>query len=220
MENVKGVIFDLDNTIIDRVRTFRSFVDAFVKSYFQHLEDVEPIIHRIIDLDQDGYKDKDELFAELLEELPWMLKPNLDDLLNFYRTEYVTNAKLMEYASETMHYVHQKYKTGLITNGRNVIQYGKIDQLGIRNDFDIILVSEEAGIKKPNPKIFDMTIERLELSPDECVYIGDHPLNDIEGAGRAGLKTIWFEVNQPWRDEVTTRPQHTIKHLRELVGIL
>lgn len=57
MDNIKGVIFDLDNTIIDRVSTFGNFVDAFVNRYFQHLDNVEDIIHRIIELDQDGYKD-------------------------------------------------------------------------------------------------------------------------------------------------------------------
>lgn len=220
MENIKAVIFDLDNTLLDRMSTFRDFVNSFVNTYFQHVEEIEDIVHRIIELDEDGYKDKNKLFAELLEELPWLVKPEISDLLNYYSAQYSTNALFMEYAAETIQYVRQKYKVGLITNGRNMIQYGKIDQLGIRNDFDFIIVSEEAGIKKPNIKIFQMAYEKIELKPEECVYIGDHPINDIEGAGKAGMNTIWIEVNQPWKHEVTIRPQHTIKHLRELLDIL
>lgn len=220
MKNIQAVIFDLDNTILDRINTFNKFVRSFVNTYFQHLEVTDHIISRIIFLDQDGYKDKNELFSELLEELPWLTKPEITELLDYYMVNYVTNASLMEHAAETIKYVRQKYKIGLITNGRNVIQYGKIDQLGIRNDFDLIIVSEEAEVKKPNVKIFEMAIERFGIRPEQCLYIGDHPINDIEGAGRAGMETIWFEVNQPWREEVKIRPKHTIKHLRELVGIL
>ena len=220
MNNIKAVLFDLDNTILDRVSTFKKFVNAFVNTYFQHIEEKTYIIKRIIYLDQDGYKDKNELFSELLEELPWYSKPEMIELLNYYKVYYVTNATLMEDAEEIIHYVRQKYKIGLITNGRNVIQYGKIDQLGIRDDFDLIIVSEEAGIKKPNVKIFEKAIEKLELRADECIYIGDHPINDIEGAGRAGMETIWFEVNQPWREEVKIQPKYTIKQLSELVRIL
>lgn len=65
-----------------------------------------------------------------------------------------------------------------------------------------------------------MAIERLGLRAEQCLYIGDHPINDIEGAAKAGMDTIWLEVNQPWKDEITIRPKHKIKHLSELVGIL
>ncbi|MFD0674879.1 HAD family hydrolase [Cohnella sp. GCM10027633] len=220
MNNIKAVLFDLDNTILDRVTTFNNFVNAFVNTYFQHLEETKHIIDRMIDLDQDGYKDKNEWFEELLAELPWNTKPEITELLEYYKVHYVTNATLMEYAVEILQLARLKYKVGLITNGRTIIQYGKIDQLGIRDHFDLIIVSEEAGIKKPNAKIFEMAIERLGLSPEQCLYIGDHPINDIDGAGRAGMETIWFEVNQPWREEVGIRPKHTIKHLSELAVIL
>lgn len=189
-------------------------------SYFQHTNDIESIASRITELDQDGYKDKNILFAELLAELPWLTKPEITELLNYYSEHYVKNALLMEYAAETIAYVRQKYKMGLITNGKNAIQYGKIDQLGIREAFDFILVSEEAGFKKPDAKIFELALEKLDLSPEQCLFIGDHPQNDIEGAGKYGMKTIWFEVNQPWNEKVTIKPEHTIKHLRELAEIL
>lgn len=220
MENIKAVIFDLDNTILDRARTFRNFTLSLVSLYFQHLAEKDNVVNRIIELDEDGYKDKKTLFTELLEELPWLTKPDVSELMTYYSIHYVKNALLMESAEEMMRYVHQKYKMGLITNGKTDIQYGKMDRLGIRNQFDFILVSEEAGVKKPDVKIFNMAIEKLNLSPEQCLYVGDHPINDIEGASKAGMKTIWFEVNQPWSDEVRTSPDFTIKHLSELTKIV
>lgn len=222
MDNIKAIIFDLDNTILDRTSTFKNFIHLFLKTYLGHLElrREKEIFNRIMHLDQDGYKDKPELFTELLEELPWKEAPLLEELLNFYSTEYVESAVLKENAREVVHYLRKKYKTGLITNGKTLIQYGKIDQLRIRNDFDLIIVSEEAGVKKPDPRIFEMALMELELTPEQCIYIGDHPVNDIEGASRVGMGTIWMKVNQPWKDGLTVKPLHTIEKLSELFELL
>ncbi|WP_110933237.1 HAD family hydrolase [Paenibacillus bouchesdurhonensis] len=195
MKAIKAIIFDLDNTLLDRTSTFRSFTNVFIETYFNHLEMTQEICERIIYLDQDGYKDKSELFSQLIDELPWSgVIPQKLDLLNFYTTEYVKCAILMDRAREVITHFRKKYTMALITNGQTLIQHGKINQLGIRDDFDLIIVSEEAGVKKPNPRIFEMAIEELQLKPEECVYIGDHPINDIEGAARIGMETIWIKV--------------------------
>lgn len=220
MRKLKAVIFDLDNTLLDRTKTFRQFASGWTERYFEHVADAARITERVIELDEDGYKDKRELFRELLEELPWLDKPELDELMDDYARYYVSHACLMDHARETIGQLRTAYRIGLITNGRTAIQYGKIDRLGIRELFDFILVSEEAGVKKPHAAIFELALERLGVSADECVYVGDHPKNDIEGAGKAGLRTIWMEVNQPWREEIAVLPGHRIKQLSELGGIL
>jgi len=160
------------------------------------------------------------LFSELLEELPWQVKPQLKELLDYYSTEYVKSAVLMEHAKEVVQYARKKYKTGLITNGKTSIQYGKIDRLGLRHDFDLIIVSEEAGCKKPDPEIFEMALEKLGLRAEQCVYIGDHPVNDIEGASRIGMKTIWMKANQPWKDGLTATPLYSIDRLSSLLELI
>jgi len=220
MSSIKAVLFDLDNTILDRTRTFSNFTHAFISNYFRHIEFPQSIYETIIERDQDGYKDKNELFAELIDLLPWQARPRLEELMSFYGAEYVGNAIPMNRAREVVLELKKRYKTGLITNGKTAIQYGKIDRLGIRDDFDLILVSEEAGIKKPDPRIFELALERLRLQPEECVYVGDHPVNDMEGASQIGIGGIWMKVNQPWREELSARPLHTIRQLEELLTLL
>ncbi|MBE7679831.1 MULTISPECIES: HAD family hydrolase [Paenibacillus] len=220
MDQIKAIIFDLDNTILNRTRTFEGFTQSLLKTYFSHLETTDNISQRIIELDQDGYKDKPLLFHELLQELPWSVYPPHDELMEFYGKEYVRSAVLMEEAREVVQQLRSKYQTGLITNGKTDIQYGKIDQLGIRDDFDLIIVSEEAGVKKPDPQIFRLALDHFGLSPEQCIYIGDHPTNDVEGAANVGMNTIWMKVNQPWQDSITARPLHSITHLRELLPLL
>lgn len=220
MKQIKAIIFDLDNTLLDRTCTFSRFTECFVSTYFQHLNSTQRIYDRIIHLDQDGYKDKKELFTELLDELPWNKKPELTELLDFYSREYVKKAVLMDQAREVLHHTRKNYKTGLITNGKTIIQYGKIDQLGIRDDFDFIIVSEEVGMKKPDPRIFEMALKKLDLNSKECIYIGDHPINDIQGASKVGMETIWITVNQPWRENIEAKPLYQINKLSELLGLL
>ncbi|WP_440117835.1 HAD family hydrolase [Paenibacillus sp. QZ-Y1] len=220
MEHIKAIIFDLDNTILNRTRTFEGFTRSLIKTYFAHLVSTEDILKRIIELDEDGYKDKHMLFNELLHELPWAEKPLHAELMEFYGREYVRSAVLMEQAREVVQHIRGKYQTGLITNGQTDIQYGKIDQLGIRDDFDHIIVSEEAGVKKPDPRIFRLALDHFGLSPEQCIYIGDHPVNDVKGAASVGMNTIWMKVNQPWQNSITIQPLHTIKHLRELKHML
>lgn len=220
MDQIKAIIFDLDNTILNRTRTFEGFTQTLLKTYFGHLETTDNISQRIIELDQDGYKDKTLLFNELLQELPWSVYPPHAELMEFYGKEYVRSAVLMEEAREVVQQLRSKYRTGLITNGKTDIQYGKIDQLGIRDDFDLIIVSEEAGVKKPDPQIFRLALNHFGLSPEQCIYIGDHPTNDVEGAANVGMNTIWMKVNQAWQDSITARPLHSITHLRELLPLL
>ncbi|WP_211746616.1 HAD family hydrolase [Paenibacillus sp. Marseille-Q4541] len=225
MEHIKAVIFDLDNTLLDRTTTFRRFAERFMKHYFSHIEsaDLDLLLERLIVLDEDGYKNKPVLFAELLNEFPWNKernKPLVDDLMEYYAENYVISAVLMEQAEEVITHAKGKYKMGIITNGRNAVQYGKIDHLGIRDHFDVILVSEEAGSKKPDPRIFQLAMERLNVRPEECLFVGDHPINDVEGAYILGMHTIWMKVNQPWSENNTAKPLHTIHQIQELLSIM
>ncbi|MFD2132465.1 HAD family hydrolase [Pseudogracilibacillus auburnensis] len=66
-----------------------------------------------------------------------------------------------------------------------------IKALGIKKYVDTILISEWEGIKKPDPKIFLKAIEKLHVEPNQCVFVGDHPENDIHAAKNVGMKSIW-----------------------------
>lgn len=80
---------------------------------------------------------------------------------------------------------------GVITNGRGKLQRGIIHALGIESYLDVVLVSEEEGVRKPDPLIFRRALERVGVEPEEAVFVGDHPEVDVEGAHAAGLRTIW-----------------------------
>jgi putative hydrolase of the HAD superfamily len=74
----------------------------------------------------------------------------------------------------------QKYKLGIITNGKGQFQMDNIIALGLEEMMDTILISEWEGIKKKNPEIFERALEKLQVHAFESIYVGDHPENDIK----------------------------------------
>ncbi|MCR8641259.1 HAD family hydrolase [Paenibacillus sp. N1-5-1-14] len=222
MSRASAVIFDLDNTLLDRTLTFQRFCEKWVDTYFPNIEaeQSQSYIDYMIQADLDGYRPKPELFEELIEVFQWQsIKPTEDQLMEFYQIHYVQSAVLMDGALELLTMCKQMgMKVGLVTNGRNVIQYGKIDQLQMRDYFDHIIVSEEAGCKKPNPLIYKMILERLQVHAEHTIFVGDHPANDVEGAANVGMQTIWLKRNQKWDDRLHAIPIRTITLLGQLLN--
>jgi len=82
---------------------------------------------------------------------------------------------------------------GVITNGTDVQQRGKLERLGIADRFAVILTSEAAGLGKPDPRIFVQAASRLNAAPEQCVHVGDDWIRDVEGARGAGFRAVWLE---------------------------
>ena len=218
-----AVLFDLDNTLLDRDRTFRRFCETFVASFFSGLpaDRKRTIIEQIVIADRDGYRNKEDMFAELRDALPWSRKPEIAELMEYYRKHYVHSSTLMDSAVELLDRCRGRgLKLGMITNGSNAIQYGKIDKLGLRRHFDYIVVSEEAGVRKPDRRIFEMALSELNVRAEEAVFVGDHPVNDIQGAADVGMQTVWMIRSQPWDGRLSARPLKRIRHLQELFELL
>ena len=79
------------------------------------------------------------------------------------------------------------------------IQHRKIETLGIENDIDYLVTSEEAGREKPSLEIFTFCLTKLGLSAEEVCCIGDSLVRDVEGARAAGIQAILFQSDKPSR---------------------
>ncbi|MFH1688020.1 MAG: HAD family hydrolase [bacterium] len=84
-----------------------------------------------------------------------------------------------------------EYRLAMLTNGTIDLQTEKIDGADLRRWFEVITISGEIGIGKPDRRVFDLTLERLGLGPDQVVMVGDSLKSDIGGANNVGIKAIW-----------------------------
>lgn len=112
------------------------------------------------------------------------------------------------------------FKVGIVSNGLPDVQYRKLETLKLRHVFSCIILSEEIGIRKPDPGIFHFATKKLHNKPAECLYVGDSYDNDIVGAKKAGMKACWFNHKKAAAKNESDKPDFEITKLGELLKIL
>ncbi len=90
-----------------------------------------------------------------------------------------------------------------------------IKALGFDDYFDAVVCSGALGIKKPDSRIFEHAASELSVAVDSCCYIGDHYINDYQGARECGMQAFWLEGFQSL-PEGQSRPEFTINRLEDL----
>jgi len=89
-----------------------------------------------------------------------------------------------------------RYRLGIVSNFDRRL-YAILDHLGIRHYFEAVILSSEAGIDKPDPRIFAAALSLLDTVPGRTIHAGDHPEQDWRGAEEAGL--LVYRVDRPAR---------------------
>ena len=109
--------------------------------------------------------------------------------------DYLAREKaLMPGAMDLLKYLRSRgMRIGCLSNGFKEVQYRKIRSAGLEPWIDIVVLSDDIGINKPDPRIFDYAMQRTaDTHPRHHLMIGDNPTTDIAGARRAGWPAIWY----------------------------
>jgi putative hydrolase of the HAD superfamily len=109
-----------------------------------------------------------------------------------YRGVYQANRRLIPGAHALLERLHGQVRIGVITNNMVAEQEEKIAHLGIGDYIDALIVSEAIGVPKPAPEIFAAALARLGCDAPAAVMVGDSWENDIVGAARVGMRSIWL----------------------------
>jgi putative hydrolase of the HAD superfamily len=213
---IKAVFFDLDGTLYDRDVLVQELVADQHAAFAGELSGLsrERFISRVLEMDDHGYGDKALGYQQIVAE--WGLELGLAHrLCDYFCSHYDRPCRLPTDTATTLQTLkaHDK-RLGVITNGGTDRQRAKLASLGLLSTFDVVLISEAEGVRKPSAEIFRRALRRCQVQADESVFVGDHPETDIEGARNAGLLPIWKHVSY-WplvTDDVPT--------VRRLVDIL
>jgi len=219
MAQLRAIIFDLDETLADRTRTRDRFIALWIQHYWNDRDHDPEQLHAVFSrLDNNGYRPKDELFHMLVEGLAWTNPPAEAEHTAFWQEHFPKLTEPMDNLHNTLDYFHrQGLKIGLITNGKEQVQRAKIDTLAIGRYFHATLISGAVGVKKPEPAIFDQCLKALDIAPEEAWYVGDHPVNDVQGSAAAGITPIWLSQYKAWSEEHEIKPSYTVRSLHELI---
>ena len=116
----------------------------------------------------------------------------VEELLAVYEICFSASCVSRVGADQAIRELFTNYRLGLISNGKTPFQERNFRALGFSDLFDCVIVSEAAGMRKPDTGIFHLGCSELDVSPDEAVFVGDNPTADIRGAQEAGLKTVFL----------------------------
>ena len=125
--------------------------------------------------------------------------------------------RLVPGTMELLDYLKPKYHLHLITNGFQEVQHTKLSGSGLEPYFETLTVSEEVGVKKPNPEIFHYALRKAHATAEESLMIGDEMAVDIDGAREAGMDTLLFH---PTEDRVEGERTYDVRCLKEIIGLL
>jgi putative hydrolase of the HAD superfamily len=165
-------------------------------------------------VDYGGYVPR-EVFMQRLLEAFGATGFDAPCLAKFWRSEFSKFVQPMHGAFELLKFLRLKgIKTGIVSNGTVQLQQAKIDALELR--VDVIIISEAVGVKKPAARPFLEALRLLGVQSSEAWFVGDHPVNDIEGADAVGMRPFWLEREQKAGAVKATQ----IENLLELIPFL
>lgn len=200
---IRVFLFDLDDTLNDRALSWMKFVERLMHPTEGQLGHcVAADVHRaILAADRGGYRPREDFIGDLIDTLPWRVRPSAADLETFWRAEFPKCMVARDAAVDLLKRLRfDGYRLGIVTNGRAATQQAKMDFLGLTDLVDAVIISESVGVKKPDPQIFGITLAVLSASAGETLFVGDDPDRDIVGAARAGMRTVWVENGRSWPD--------------------
>jgi len=226
----KALYFDLDNTLIHRQRSIERYAEVFVEHFASSLNSTSAtsIAQIIKGVDNGGYlvansgysSIKQAVTDKLHRQFHREIRVEKSALLAHWLKYFPSCSVAMAGANQLLtRLVQQEMHIGIISNGAQASRLATARALQGYHCVDQLLSSGEAGIKKPDPQIFQRAMTAAGLTAQQCCYVGDHPLNDIQGARSAGMTAIWLKGFHPWPAGLE-EPEYSIASLDEIASII
>ena len=208
------VLFDLDNTLLDREAAFARWSRAFVREHGLPAE----ACSFMKSADRDGLEPKASFFEQVQAEFD--IAVDIEELLARYHEDYPPCYRVDQETVKGLRQLRSGgWRIGVVTNGAQT-QLTKLEATNLVDEFDGICVSELVGVRKPDPAIFQIAATLCE-SPLEGWMIGDSVAADMAGGRGVGLRTIWIARSRTWTspdavpDAITTTVLQAIKIIAE-----
>ncbi|WP_129665981.1 HAD family hydrolase [Phytoactinopolyspora endophytica] len=191
------LLLDLDNTLVDRAAAFRRWAEGFTRTHMVPANEVD----WLVDADRDGYEPRDALarsiqrrfrlngsaVEQLVEDLRWGMVEQL--ILDAEVPRALCAARDAGWAPV------------VVTNGTVEQQERKIRRMGLNDYLAGWVISESAGMAKPDRRIFELAADFVGVPLGGAWMIGDSAHADIGGAHRVGIESIWLHRGRTWEED-------------------
>ena len=219
---IKGVLFDLDDTLYDST----SFVDRARREAIKMMidaglnateEEAYNILQRIIKEKGPNYGHH---FDDLVKAIEGHHNPKIVTMgvITYHNVKFALLRPYPDTIKTLIELKKMGLKLGVVTDGITIKQWEKLIRLGIADFFDEVVTSEEYGLGKPNIEFYRYALKKMNLKGEEVVYVGDRMDNDIIPASKVGMHTIRI-LRGKYKD-MEGRCKYEVKSLIEIVDIV
>ena len=194
-QKIKGVIFDLDNTLLDFMKMKELAVKAAIRSMIEAglLVDEELSYNEIISIyEQFGWENQKVFDVFIEKQIGRVDNKFLAAGIVAYRR--AREANLMAYPNVNkplMSLAKMGIKLGVVSDAPSREAWMRIYYLNLYHYFDVVITHDDSGERKPSAKPFQMALDAMKLNPNETIMIGDWPERDVVGAKQIGMKTVF-----------------------------
>ena len=219
---IKGVVFDLDHTLFDRYATFRATLPELYKALKNEIPEnvlLEDFVEGVIESEKKYIYHSFDLIADnIFKKGIFSRKMSGKEFWGYVCKHCWIKAAVKYPFTEPMLIKLREMglKIGIITNGRTETQQVKIDLLGIGKFVDETIICDSLGVQKPETLPFEVMCEKLNLKPNELLYVGDNPINDVMASRNAGYVPVWVKTLGTWDFNDIERCEYEVNTVEEI----
>uniref|UniRef100_A0A7V4E3Y2 HAD family hydrolase n=1 Tax=candidate division WOR-3 bacterium TaxID=2052148 RepID=A0A7V4E3Y2_UNCW3 len=220
---IKGVIFDLDNTLIDFVKMKEIAIEAAITAMIDAgldipREEIKKEIYKI-------YKEKgieyQEVFQDfLLRKLGYIdYKILASGIVGYRRAKDFTLVPYPHTEYTLLQLIKRGLKLGVVSDAPKLQAYLRLCYLGFLNYFDCVIAYEDTQKRKPDPEPFLLALKKLNLKPEEVLMVGDWRERDIIGAKLVGMKTAFAKYGDTFNTK-ESNADFELNDIKEIIKII
>ena len=237
---IKLVGFDLDDCLFDSTGLSRKArikgIEAMIElGLYVDQEKAVETIQEIVNEYGSNFSNHYDYFIRRLNHLNYRLKLSYSDRYKYiaaavkaYHQEKVNSIILYDDVEDCLKKLKElSIKTMIVTDGLPIKQYDKILRLGLDKLIDMVIISDEIGIKKPNPDLFEYSLKEAGVNGSEAIYIGDRIDKDIIPAKLNNIHSVYihrggkYDTNEEIAElSEINRPDFEISNLKEIFAII
>lgn len=227
---IQHIFFDLDRTLWD----FEKNTELTLRDMYAHFQ-LEQIFKSFAVFSKSYHKINDKFWKAYRKgeiEKSYLIDNRFTDTLkafsiddnrkgkemgDYYIERSPYQSALFPSTREVLTELKKDYHLHIITNGFKEVQHIKLNYCKLNDFFETVVCSDEVGVNKPNPRVFNFALQGANAKPEESIMIGDDLFADVGGAERIGMKGILFDPQNK------AKPYHStvkVKCLNEIPGII
>ena len=195
MKSIKGVILDLDNTLLDFMKMKEFAVKAAVKGMIEAglMVDEEDSYTEIVRIYEEFGWENQKVFDVFIEkQIGHVEHKYLAAGIVAYRRAREANLMAYPNVNKTlMALAKSGIKLGVVSDAPSREAWMRIYYLNLYHFFDVVITFDDSGERKPSENPFKLCLDALDLDPDETIMVGDWPERDVVGAKNLGMKTAF-----------------------------